>query len=216
MIVAERKPFEEIKNSLAGFEKILIVGCGTCVSVCMAGGEKEVGVLASQLRMAFKIDGKEVTIGEATVQRQCDREYIDPLKEQAQKYDAVLSMGCGAGIQFISELLEKKPVLPALNTLFIGVTEDVGRWSARCRACGDCILGLTGGICPVTRCSKQLLNGPCGGSQGGKCEVSPDIPCAWQLIIDRLDRLGLLQTLEVVRPPKNWTVRLSAVAPDKR
>jgi len=210
MIVAERKPFEQIKNSLQGYKRILILGCGTCVSVCMAGGEKEVGLLASQLRMAFQLDGNEVEIGEATIQRQCDREYIEPLKETATNYDVILSMGCGAGVQFVSELLESKLVLPAVNTLFIGVTDEEEHWSERCQACGDCILADTGGVCPIARCAKHLLNGPCGGSQEGKCEVSPDLPCAWHLIIEHLTKVGQLKKLEEIRPPKNWQRRRTA------
>lgn len=204
MIIAERKPFKEIKDSLQGYQRILILGCGTCVSVCLAGGEKEVGLLASQLRIAFQLDNQVVEIGEATIQRQCDREYIEPIIEKAKGYDVILSMGCGAGVQFVAEILESRPVIPAVNTLFIGVTEEEEHWDERCQACGDCVLALTGGICPIARCAKNLLNGPCGGSQGGKCEISPDLPCAWHLIVEHLTKLGQLDRLEEVRPPKSW------------
>jgi ferredoxin len=206
VIVAERKPFSEIMSMLGGLSKILIVGCGTCVSVCMAGGEDEVKILATQLRMAFQKEGREVEIGETVIQRQCDREFIEPLRTQLDSYDAILSMGCGAGVQLIAEVFPCKTILPALNTKFIGASEELGVWSEMCQACGDCILAETAGICPVTRCSKHLLNGPCGGSAGGECEVSPDIPCAWQLIIDRLTERNELYRLEDIRPPKDWTI----------
>ena len=205
MIVAERKPFEEIKESVAGYKKLLILGCGTCVSVCMAGGEKEVELLATQLRMANRLENKDVEIGEETIQRQCDKEYIEPIVEKARNYDAVLSMGCGAGVQLVADMLQLMPVIPALNTSFIGVTEAEGAWVEWCGACGNCILDKTRGICPIARCAKGLLNGPCGGSVEGKCEISPDIPCAWQTIIDRLESLGQLDKLEEIAPPRDWS-----------
>jgi len=205
MIVAERKPYEEIKEMLSGYKKILIVGCGTCVSVCMAGGEKEVGILASELRMSSKTDGKDWEIEEATIERQCDREYIEPLKDKVEKADVILSMGCGVGVQFISEVFPAKIVLPALNTEFYGATISEGVWAERCGGCGNCILHLTGGICPVARCSKSLFNGPCGGSNKGKCEINPEIDCAWQLIYDRLKALGQLDKLKEIIPPRNWS-----------
>jgi len=179
---------------------------GTCVSVCMAGGEKEVEILASQLRMASKFDGTNLEIAEETIQRQCDKEYIKPIVEKAKNYEVVLSMACGAGVQLVADLLEPIPVIPALNTRFIGVTEAEGVWVERCQACGNCMLDKTGGICPVTRCAKSLLNGPCGGSVEGKCEVSPDTPCAWQMIMDRLKALGQLEKLEEIVPPQDWSV----------
>ncbi len=209
MIVGERKPFDEIKDKIRDYKKVLILGCGTCVSVCMAGGEKEVELLGSELRMVNQLEGRDIEIGEETIQRQCDREYIEPIVEKAKNYDVVLSMACGAGVQLVSDMLEPMPVTPALNTCFIGVTEAEGVWSERCQACGDCMLDKTGGICPITRCAKNLLNGPCGGSEGGKCEIHTDVPCAWHLIIERLSTLGRLDELEAVVPPKDWNVSLT-------
>ncbi|MBI3945108.1 MAG: methylenetetrahydrofolate reductase C-terminal domain-containing protein [Armatimonadetes bacterium] len=202
MVIAERKPIAEIREMLEGYRKVLVLGCGTCVTVCMAGGEKEAAILASALRMAEP--GKEFV--EATVERQCDREYIDGARADAQECDAILSMACGAGVGFTAEVLEGVRVLPGLNTKSIGVTEQPGVWVERCLACGDCLLSLTGGICPIARCSKSLLNGPCGGSQNGMCEVDQkNIQCGWQLIYDRLKALGRLDLLEEIRPPKNWS-----------
>ncbi|MFH0941962.1 MAG: methylenetetrahydrofolate reductase C-terminal domain-containing protein [Chloroflexota bacterium] len=203
MIVAERKPFEEIKGSLKDYRRILVLGCGTCVSVCMAGGEKEVGLLASGLRMAAGLEKRDIEIKEATIQRQCDREYIEPILEEARGCDAVLSMGCGAGVQLVAEMLETTPLIPALNTRFIGITEAEGAWAERCRACGDCVLATFGGICPVTRCSKGLINGPCGGNQGGKCEAGNDKDCAWELIYHRLKKQGKLANLRQTVAPRN-------------
>jgi len=206
MIVGERKPFDEIKEKIRDYKKVLILGCGTCVSVCMAGGEKEVELLGSELRMASQLEGRDIEIGEETIQRQCDKEYIEPIVEKAKNYDAVLSMACGAGVQLVADMLEPIPVTPALNTCFIGVTEAEGLWAERCQACGNCVLDRTAGICPIARCAKGLLHGPCGGPEGGKCEVDPDRPCAWYLIIERLSKMGRLHELEELIPPKDWTV----------
>ncbi len=205
MIVAEQKPLAEIKDMLDGNEKVLVVGCGTCVTVCFAGGTKEVGILASSLRMATRLDGDGITFDEVTVQRQCEWEYIDPLADRLEHYDAVLSLGCGIGVQTLAERYPGKRVLPGLNTTFLGLPTEQGVWEERCQACGDCILDLTGGICPIARCSKQLLNGPCGGSQKGECEINPEVPCAWQLIWERMSALGLLDRLMELQPPKDWS-----------
>lgn len=205
MIVGEQKPLADIKKMLDGCHKVLVAGCGTCVTVCMAGGEKEVGILASSLRMAMRLDGNQIEVDEVTVQRQCEWEYIDPLAERLTNYDAVLSLACGVGVQTMAQRFPKLWVLPGLNTKFMGMPVEQGVWEERCLACGQCILDQTGGICPIARCSKQLLNGPCGGSQNGKCEVNPDTPCAWQLIYDRMIALGLLDRLLQVQPPKDWS-----------
>jgi ferredoxin len=201
MIVAQRKPFEEIKKSLAPYKNILVAGCGTCVAVCLAGGKKEVGLLASQLRMRFGLEKKKVTITETTLERQCDREFLETIKEQVESSEAVLSLACGAGIQFLAEAYPDKPVYAGVNTSFIGVTEAAGMWTERCRACGDCLLSLTGGICPRTMCSKGLDNGPCGGMTGGKCEVDPDRPCAWVMIYERLAEENRLENIQGILPP---------------
>lgn len=203
MITGERKPFSEIKRMIEGHKKILVAGCGTCVTIHSAGGEKEVGVLASLLRLDGGSDNIEVM--EKTVQRQCEWEFLDELREEVEAADIVLSMACGAGVQALGERYPGKPVVPALNTTFIGITEEPGIWSERCVACGDCVLELTGGICPVVRCAKNLLNGPCGGSQDGKCEVSPEIPCAWQLIYDRLKNMDALKLMDRINSPKDWS-----------
>ena len=204
MIVGERKPLGEIKELMQNYKKVLILGCGTCVSVCMAGGQKEVAILASQLRMDARLQEKDIIFTEDTIQRQCDREYIEPVLEKAKSHDAVLSMACGAGVQLLAEMISPIPAIPALNTSFIGITEEEGTWVERCRGCGNCLLGDTGGICPVARCAKSLFNGPCGGSIDGKCEVSPDTPCAWQLIYDLLTERGQLERMESIQPIRDW------------
>lgn len=205
MIVGEQKPLEEIRDMIKDFNKVLVLGCGTCVTVCFAGGEKEVGILASALRMAEQIDDHELEVVENTVQRQCEWEYIDPVAEQVNEVDAVISLACGIGVQAMAERYPDAIVLPGLNTTFLGIPEEQGVWTERCQACGNCVLHLTGGICPIARCSKSLLNGPCGGSQNGKCEIDPEVACGWQLIYERLERMGQLDRLTAVMPAKDWT-----------
>ncbi|MFQ6058884.1 MAG: methylenetetrahydrofolate reductase C-terminal domain-containing protein [Anaerolineae bacterium] len=205
MIVGEQKPLAEIKAMIAPYERILVVGCGTCVTVCFAGGEKEVGILASSLRMATRLDGDPKVVDEATVQRQCEWEYLDAIRDRVGDYDLILSLGCGIGVQAIADHFPRARVAPGLNTSFLGLPEEQGVWSERCAACGNCILDKTGGICPIARCAKQLLNGPCGGSQNGHCEVSPEVPCVWQLIIERLMSQGQLDALLEIMPPKDWS-----------
>ena len=209
MIVGEQKPIAEIKELVAPYKKVLILGCGTCVKTCFAGGEDEVAVLASALRLAFRKDGKDMEINEFTVERQCENEFIQEAAPRVAENDAVLSLACGAGVQDIARLFMSTPVLPGVNTTFIGIQESNGIFTEECSGCGDCVLGIFGGICPITRCSKKLLNGPCGGSQNGICEVNPDTPCAWQLIIERLTELGQLDNLRKYIPPKNWQTGLS-------
>lgn len=206
MIVAERKPMEEILAMTEEFDRILVLGCKGCTTVCCAGGPREVEELATLIRMDRKQKGKTVDTLEASTELQCEPESVTPVLEKlANKYDVVLSMACGAGVQTVVQMLPGLRVLPALNTNFIGVAEEHGVWTEVCRACGNCLLGRTGGICPITRCSKQLLNGPCGGSMNGKCEISKDVACGWQLIIDRLNELGELELLEEVFPVKDWS-----------
>jgi ferredoxin len=206
MIVAQQKDFDEIKEMIRGYKRLLVLGCQTCVAVCFAGGKHEVEILASMIRIDRKMAEQDVEITEDTIVRQCDFEFIDPIKDQVADSDAVLSLACGVGVQTLAERFPDKVILPGLNTGFMGMTEKMGVWSERCAGCGNCILDKTGGLCPIARCSKGLLNGPCGGSVDGKCEISPDVDCVWQLIIDRLKKLNRLESLEEILPVKDWGV----------
>jgi ferredoxin len=204
MIIAEQKPLDEIKTLIKDAENVLVVGCGTCVTVCFAGGAREAAIVAASLRMSTRLDGRSTQVTDVTVQRQCEWEYLDEIAPQVKNADVVLSLGCGIGVQAIAEHFPQAWVTPGLNTTFLGLPTEQGVWAERCAACGDCILGLTGGVCPIARCSKSLLNGPCGGSEDGHCEIDPDVPCAWQLIYDRLSSMDRLDLLLEIQPPKNW------------
>jgi ferredoxin len=205
MIVASPKSITELKSIIAGHKKVLFAGCGTCVTVCLAGGEREVSILSYAVRMARKLDGNPIEINQITIERQCENEFLKDLAGPASEVEAIVSFGCGAGVQAIAERLPNKPVYAGLNTQFLGVLEEQAIWTEKCLGCGDCMLAQFGGICPVTRCAKRLLNGPCGGSLETRCEVDPDKPCAWQLIYERLKSIGQLERMEEIVPPKDWT-----------
>ena len=205
MIVAKRKPFEEIKEMLKPYKKVLNVGCGTCVSVCLAGGQKEVQVLNSELEMARNLEDNPIEMGGVSVERQCDREFLAELDSIVDDYEAVMSMACGVGIQFLAERFPHKPVFPGVDTTGLAVNQAVGWYEERCKSCGRCLLAMTGGICPVTMCAKGLYNGPCGGTNKGSCEIDSDQPCAWYKIHERLSQQGRLDLIMDFTDAVDWT-----------
>jgi len=205
MIVGQQKPLDEIWEMIKGHKKVLVFGCNTCVAVCQQGGNKEAEILASLLRMKATQEGCEIEIKNSGIERQCEHEFFEQALDDIKWAEAILSTACGIGVQFVAEKFEKTHVYPGLNTTFLGAVEKLGLYTERCQACGQCILGKTAGICPISRCAKRLLNGPCGGSTKGKCEISKDLDCAWQLIIDRLKALGKLDEYEKITPIKDWS-----------
>jgi len=209
MIVGEHKPIEEVIESVREYKNVLVVGCQTCVAVSLTGGDRAARSLTEALSNAFK-DSKNLHIFEnSMLERQCEKDWIEPFFDLPEGVDAILSLACGAGVQTMADAFKGIPVLPALNTSFIGALDDPGVLNEKCAGCGDCLLGLTGGICPIARCAKRLLNGPCGGSAQGKCEISMtvgrDIECAWHLIVERLKELGKLDNYEKISETKNWS-----------
>jgi ferredoxin len=204
MIVGNRKDFMDIVGKLGAHRRILVLGCNECVTVCGVGGEREVSVLAAELRIYWSKEGETFEIREHTLERQCDNEDIEQIRDFAADYDVIVSMACGAGVQYVAEAYKPKRVIPAVNTTFLGVTLEQGVWSERCQGCGSCILDMTAGVCPIARCAKSLLNGPCGGSSEGKCEIDKDTDCAWQLIVDRLRESGLMEQYDEILPIRDW------------
>ena len=204
VIVAELKNIEEIIKSLKGFGSAVIAACGTCATVCMAGGEKEALRLAGMLDLVARERGEKFAAEVVTLTRQCDHEFMDESKDILNASECILSLGCGAGVQFLAERFPDKVVLPGLNTEFIGVNRGIGYWTEMCQGCGNCLLADTGGVCPVSRCSKSNFNGPCGGSSYGKCEIDSETDCAWQLIYDRLKRLGRVEGLLSIAESRDW------------
>ena len=201
MIVANQKPINEIQGFLKEHKRVMFLGCGTCVTVCLAGGEREVAELSSVLKLSSSLE-----ILENTIERQCDEEFFDTVKDEVLSCDAVLSMACGVGVQMVAKIFPSMPVYPGLDTSFMGTNDDAGRWTENCLACGYCKLADYGGVCPVTRCSKSMSNGPCGGSIDGNCEVDPEnIECGWQLIFNRLKALDKLDDYTKIVSPKDWS-----------
>jgi len=206
MIVGKLKDIEEIKNMLPeDMESLLIIGCGTCVSVSLAGGEREAKSLCELLNLYYQSQNRNVDIKAETIKRQCDDEFIDTQKLNFKNYEVVLSLACGVGVQHLGIKHPQKLILPGVNTTFYGRNSAPGEWDEMCVGCGDCVLDDFAGVCPVARCSKSLLNGPCGGSQDGKCEVDDEIDCGWDLIYERAKEINKLDSILDYDGPKDWS-----------
>lgn len=210
MIIVQQKSLKEIFEMTNGFKKLLLVGCDGCASVVQVGGERQAEVLKSLLEMDRKVKGEEVVDTKAiSILRQCDRQIAaTALNPLIKEYDAVVCLGCGVGVQTLADLYEDKLIIPANDTEFLGMHDTkADKFYEMCRACGDCILFETGGVCPITRCAKSLLNGPCGGQAKGKCEVGGwKNDCAWVLIYNRLKERNLLNLFTKFRPPRDYRV----------
>ena len=203
--ITEQKPIEEIKEFIENDKNIYIIGCGTCATMTHTGGKTEVLQMKEQLEAM----GKNV-VGWMVIPSVCDDLTGEALKEDAervQKADSILVMACAFGTQTVAAFASEQdqPVYPALDTLFIGKGGgEFGLFAEVCKQCGDCLLGSTGGICPITICPKGLLNGPCGGTNKGKCEEDPERDCAWTLIYKRLEKLGRIDEMKKYREPRNY------------
>ena len=198
--ITRQKSEEEIDRLLDGLGRVFILGCGTCVTLTRTGGEPEVRAMKERL----SAQGRLIT-GELVLPVACDNLTGEALEEYGQRIDqadVLLIMTCAFGVQTIARQL-KKMVVPALDTLFIGKENGIGQFDEICTQCGTCILGETGGICPVTSCHKGLVNGPCGGTNNGKCEIDPEKDCAWTLIYNRLKELGRLDSMRTLQKPRN-------------
>ena len=204
MIKAIQKPIEEIVDAVKQYPRILNIGCGGCVSVCLAGGQKEAQMFDKELNRRFKGEKLPNRAEDYTVERQCNLRYYQGLDDLVAEYDCLISMACGAGAQLLAERFPRTPVFPGVNTVSIGIDREIGVYEEKCRACGECVIGYTGGVCPVTRCAKGLFNGPCGGTNKGNCEVGQDIPCAWVDIYNRLKGQNRLDHIHKIRPVMLW------------
>jgi len=213
MLISEQKPMEEILSYLSGEEKVFIVGCKGCAEGCQTGGEQQ----ALEMKQKLEGEGKTVT-GISLIDFACN-EQLTRMTLQAHESkivdsDSLLMLCCGIGVQAAASVVDKV-VHPGCNTVSLGGRHGEWRDGERCQECGQCMLEYTGGICPIARCAKQILHGPCGGSVDGKCEVSRDLPCGWQQIIDQLTRIGKLDRLTDVVPPKDWGVSLTGGPPTR-
>lgn len=204
MIVADPKPLQEILAMVEAYKKILVVGCKGCVTVCNVGGIKEAEVLRASLMINGKKAGTPQEIDATVIERQCDNEYVEQLRDTIDAYDAVISMACGVGPQFLSEAYPEQTFFPAVNTTFYGGAVAHGVWEERCAGCGTCIIHHFDSLCPIARCAKSLLHGPCGGSSDGVCEVSKETVCIWDTIVKKKMAQGRLEDLFVLQEPKDW------------
>lgn len=200
MIISKKKPIEEVMEMLGDVKKVALVGCGSCATSCKVGGEEELDELEAYLKeQGIEVVGR--IIPEETCQKMLTKKMMKEFKDSGM--EAIIGMSCGNGIQTIAELADV-PVYPYTNTHFLGQIERIGIFNEECRMCGDCVLGMTGGICPITHCAKSLVNGPCGGQKDGHCEVNPENPCAWIEIYKKLESLGQLDKLGRTRKDKGY------------
>lgn len=206
MIITTQKPLDEVLSFISPYSKILIVGCDGCTQP--PRGIREARTLGQLLELGGKLKGKHFTFKVTTVAKQCDPFLTaSALRTQKEDEQAILSLACGIGVQTLAELFPGTPAFPAQNTHFMGAEDrDAGIMLEKCGGCGNCMLAITGGICPVVRCSKGLLSGACGGSKLGKCELSPEKDCGWVLIYERLKQLGKLDNLKASQPPRDYRV----------
>jgi ferredoxin len=206
MIYTEDKPIEEILGALGKEKNIFLLACNGCAEVCETGGQEALSAMKAKLEEA----GKSVT-GTALVDFLCNKVLVATRlareMEKLKQSDSVLVLTCGVGVQAVSRVVDKV-VHPAANTVSLGGLQGLWPSDERCQACGDCALDYTGGICPVTYCAKSLLNGPCGGAKDGKCEVDSEKDCGWQLIYERLEKLGRLGNLKKAHKPRDHSKML--------
>ncbi len=216
MIVGDLKSFEEIAPSIAGYKRILVLGCGGCVTVCRSGGDAEAHDLARTLSHPEYHRSVPPELIADTIERQCENDLIVSFLKVPDGVEAILSLACGVGVQMVADALDPLPVIPALTTTFMGGADEPGIWREKCRGCGDCLLASTAGICPIALCAKRLLNGPCGGSRGGFCEVGFETPCAWARIYARLERQDRLDLMDEFRKPRDWRKAGNRTARERR
>jgi hypothetical protein len=200
MIITVTKPLLEILETLKAYKNVFVVGCAACATKCQTGSEEAVVKAIEELKKA----GKTVA-GSVILDTPCDvrivKKDLSHLPE-AKSADAILVLACGAGVGAIEKTVHK-PLIPALNPVFVGTTERIGQYDEYCAICGDCVTAKTGGICPVSRCAKGMLNGPCGGVLDGKCETDSSKDCVWVLILEKLKKSGKeSEILNNYFPPK--------------
>jgi len=203
MIITKQKDFNELLSSI-GKEPVFIIGCSECATICHTGGEKEV------LEMKGALEGENIPVTgwvilEPACHLQNDKRILRKYKDEVNKANKILVLACGNGIQTVSEIIENADVIAGNDTLFLGEIKHANEFEKRCNMCGDCIEDLFGGFCPVSRCPKSMLNGPCGGSIDGKCEIDSNIDCVWDLIYKRLKEKKQLQLLKIIQEPKDWS-----------
>lgn len=204
MIVTKKRELKDLMENIKNYSSFFLIGCSECAALCATGGEPELKAMKETL----EADGRKVT-GTFVAKTGCQvlgtKIELKQFKDELSQTDCILVMSCGAGTQTAVDLYKDKPVYPTNDSLFLGNMTRLQMFDQRCSLCGQCILDKTGGICPVTACPKGLLNGPCGGTNEGKCEVSSDIECAWVRIYNRMKNIDQLEDMKKVAEPKDWS-----------
>jgi ferredoxin len=204
MIVTKKRELKDLMENIKNYSSFFLIGCSECAALCATGGEPELKAMKETL----EADGRKVT-GTFVAKTGCQvlgtKIELKQFKDELSQTDCILVLSCGAGTQTAVDLYKDKPVYPTNDSLFLGNMTRLQMFDQRCSLCGQCILDKTGGICPVTACPKGLLNGPCGGTNEGKCEVSSDIECAWVRIYNRMKNIDQLEDMKKVVEPKDWS-----------
>ncbi len=203
MIITRQKNFEDILCSIEN-GPVFLIGCSECATVCHTGGEEEV------LAIKKEFEKKNIKVsGWVILDPAChflnDKRLLKNHKNEINQAEKILVLACGNGVQTVSEIIDTADVISGIDTLFLGEIKRLGDFQKRCSLCGDCILDLFGGLCPISRCPKEMLNGPCGGSIDGKCEISTDLDCIWDIIYSQLKKKGQLDRLKEIKKPKDWS-----------
>jgi hypothetical protein len=203
MIITRQRPLEDIIDTI-GSRPVFLLGCSECATLCNTGGKDELEALAKTLT-----DRKITVVGSLVLEPAChllnSKRLLSTKKPDLEKAAVLLVMACGNGTQTIHELYPDKTVLAGTNALFVGEIIRAGEFEKRCTLCGDCLLNEFGGLCPIARCPKSMLNGPCGGLTDGACEQDPTLPCVWDLIYHTLKERNQLDLLKKIHPPKDWS-----------
>jgi ferredoxin len=203
MIITKQKDFQDLLK-LIDKGSVFIIGCSECATLCKTGGEKEV------LKMKEELNKNNIeTTGWIILDPAChflnDKRLLKNYKNEISNAKKILVLSCGNGVQTVSEIIDDKDIIPGTDTIFLGEIKRLSEFEKRCNLCGDCLLDVFVGVCPITRCPKSMLNGPCGGAINGKCEIDPELDCIWDEIYKRLKKRGELDRLKRIEEPKDWS-----------
>ncbi len=203
MIITKQKPFEELLEKI-GTSTVFLIGCSECATLCHTGGEEDI------LNMKTQLEKQNISVtGWIILDPAChflnDKRMLKKEKQNIEKAEKILVFSCGNGVQTVAELITDKEIITGTDSLFLGEIKRTTQFEKRCSMCGDCQLDLFEGFCPITRCPKSMLNGPCGGSTQGKCEINKEMDCVWDLIFKKLQQKNRVDQLKTIQPPKNWS-----------